>query len=849
MNLRRLTFYILLFLFCGTNIYSQSPIKMLWQHRYGGNGSEFGNAVVKTNDGGYATVSATTSTDTFLLDCAGGASRNLLVKTDSLGNFEWGRCLGNISSREVNDLKQTSDGGYITIGSTYSSQNVHLVKTDNLGNTEWEQSYPGGDDVGTSIKQLSDGSYIFTGYAEGGTGNHGLLDYWLVKTDTVGNIIWEKCYGGSQDEIPWEVNVASDGGYFVCGTSRSYNGDVTNAFGNGDLWVIKTDTVGNLEWQKIIGGSGLDEGSGILATPDGGCVISGTTNSADGNITGNHGNLDFWLSKLDSTGTIVWGNCISEEYAERSSSLEFTPDGGYIVAGYITEAPYFQPSPSIYNFHGADDMFVVKTDSIGNPEWKHCFGGSEIDHATGVVCTTDNNYLVVGYTVSEDGDIDPNSNTDRDCWVVKFSDHANEITGNSFGDLNFNNIIDSTDFAIPFQKITESTTETFDFTGSDGNFQILVIDSGSYSISPEPLNYFSGMPLNYNIIFTGMDEIDSLNNFVFQPTGTVNDLCINISPLGNFRSGFNANYMITYNNLGNTAIIPTIIFLKDPNLTYLSSVPTADIITADSLVWTPGVLQPFQSASIVVSVHVNVGLPIGTLINSGARIEPIAGDANPFCNSSYWEVYTTGSMDPNDITVSRTKMFNTEFPNPPFLEYIIRFQNTGNDTAFTVKVDNNLPGFLKLETIQIEAASHPMSFEYQSQSRLMTFHFDNILLPDKFVNEPLSHGFIRYRVQPVDSLVTGNQIKNKASIYFDYNSPVVTNNAITTVVLPVSLQEINSIATPLMIYPNPGKNIIDVEFKNIGVFSTICLSDITGRIVLFKEVVDEVVKNKITINT
>jgi len=251
-------------------------------------------------------------------------------------------------------------------------------------------------------------------------------------------------------------------------------------------------------------------------------------------------------------------------------------------------------------------------------------------------------------------------------------------------------------------------------------------------------------------------------------------------------------------------------------------------------VWTTGILQPYQTVNIVVTVNVAIGLPVGTIINSGAVIEPIAGDSNPGCNTDYWEILTTGSVDPNDVAVNRITLLNTEFPNPPYLQYLIRFQNTGNDTAFTVKLENNISTDLKIETLEIMSASHPMSVNYQPSSRLMTFRFNNILLPDDNTNEPLSHGFVRYRIQPVDSLITGDQIKNTAQIYFDYNDPVATNTAITTVVLPTAVSNEPLPENSFELYPNPAKKFLTLKYKTDVMNLTVAVTDISGRTVLKK---------------
>ena len=137
-------------------------------------------------------------------------------------------------------------------------------------------------------------------------------------------------------------------------------------------------------------------------------------------------------------------------------------------------------------------------------------------------------------------------------------------------------------------------------------------------------------------------------------------MCVKLTPASLFRSGFNATYNISFVNNGTTTLTPTVIFFPDTSVSFVTSSATPASVTTDSIVWNIGALTPFQSGNIVVTVNVHTGLPIGSLINSRVRIEPVAGDANPGCNYSSWEVFTTGSFDPNDILVSRDTLFTTE---------------------------------------------------------------------------------------------------------------------------------------------------------------------------------------------
>jgi hypothetical protein len=249
-------------------------------------------------------------------------------------------------------------------------------------------------------------------------------------------------------------------------------------------------------------------------------------------------------------------------------------------------------------------------------------------------------------------------------------------------------------------------------------------------------------------------------------------------------------------------------------------------------------MLPFQTGSIIVTVNVDLGLPIGTLINSRAHIEPYLTDANPSCNNSNWEVYTTGSFDPNDIIVNRSDFTTTELSAAPWLEYIIRFQNTGNDTAFTVKILNPIDtNKLDISSIEFVHASHPVNINWINYQRNMEFKFENILLPDSNTNEPLSHGFVRYRIQPKTTLNVGDIIPNFAAIYFDFNDPVITNTAKTIIVLPTGLPGTNPSPGKLLVFPNPTENSISISGIQLeNGKAQVRLMDIYGKLILEKTI-------------
>ena len=357
-----------------------------WNKTYGGFRIEVAYSVIQTSDGGYAIAGYTTT-------YGAGKHDFWLVKTDSTGNLEWSRTYGGPeSNEEAYSVIQTSDGGYLIAGEKSDGdgeEDFWLVKTDSSGNLEWSRTYGGsGGDVARSVIQTSDGGYVIAGYTNSyGAGG---FDFWLVKTDSAGNIEWSKTYGGPEwDLAKGPVIQTSDGGYVMAGYTRSYGA------GEGDFWLVKTDSAGNLEWNKTYGGPREEVAYSVIQTSDGGYVMAGYTESYGAGIH------DFWLVKTDSAGNLEWSKAYGGPKVDVAYSVVQTSDGGYLIAGYT-------------NSYGAGgfDFWLVKTDSSGNIEWSRTYGGPKSDEARSVIQTLDGGYAVVGLTQSYGAGM-------ADFWLIK----------------------------------------------------------------------------------------------------------------------------------------------------------------------------------------------------------------------------------------------------------------------------------------------------------------------------------------------------------------------------------------------------------------------------------------------
>jgi hypothetical protein len=260
---------------------------------------------------------------------------------------------------------------------------------------QWSKCYGGiGTETVAGMVEAFDGGYVLAGTGD----TCGVPNFWVVKINDTGKVIWSKCYGGSSAD--WASNIirvrgetANDNGYLVSGAAFSNDGDVTNNHGAGDLWAVKIDLYGNLQWQKCYGGSGGEWARSATQTIDGDLVIAGYTYSTDGDVTGFHGDYDYWIIKVDdTTGSLIWQKTLGGSSFESANSVAATYDGGVIVTGGARST-----DGDVTNPLGGQDIWVVKLDAGGNKQWDRSYGSVENENGLFVTQNTDTGYMVSGY--------------------------------------------------------------------------------------------------------------------------------------------------------------------------------------------------------------------------------------------------------------------------------------------------------------------------------------------------------------------------------------------------------------------------------------------------------------------
>jgi hypothetical protein len=347
------------------------------------------NVIVPTSDGGYVVAGVTWS-------FGAGEGDVWVLKLDGSGNVVWQKTYGGPSFEWPYTIVPTSDGDYVVAGVTWSfgagKWDVWVLKLDGSGNVVWQKTYggPGGEGA-FAIAPTSDGGYVVAGFTESFGAGEG--DVWVLKLDGSGNVQWQKTFGETDLDEAHAIVPTSDGGYVVVGVTKSFGA------GKGDVWVLKLDGSGNVVWQKTYGGTGWDKANAIAPTSDGGYVVAGKTCSF-----GTAGSCDVWVLKLDGWGNVVWQKTYGGTDDEDASAIAPTSDGGYVVTGKTRSFGA-----------GGGDVWVLKLDSSGNVVWQKTYGGSNDDWAYAIVPTSDEGYIVVGVTKS----FGAGKSDVSDVWVLK----------------------------------------------------------------------------------------------------------------------------------------------------------------------------------------------------------------------------------------------------------------------------------------------------------------------------------------------------------------------------------------------------------------------------------------------
>ncbi|MBA3649437.1 MAG: T9SS type A sorting domain-containing protein [Chitinophagales bacterium] len=351
-----------------------------WQKTYGGSRDESAASVEQTLDGGYIVAAGTNSFDGdvtgFHGDSSNYANDAWILKLNADGNLEWQKCVGGSQNDGTTSIRQSDNGDYIFTGSTYSSDgdvtmnhglsDGWVVCLDQSGSLIWQKTL-GGSNTETfySLQLTLDGGIAVAGYTASKDGDitkhhsffNGPLDYWLVKLDANGNKLWDRCYGGANNDFCYSVKQTTDNGFVLCGHSYSFSGDIsaTKKRGGADYWVVKTDSMGNIQWQKSLGGTIDDLAKDVVQTKDEGYVVIGDATSNNKDVPGNKGSYDYWLLKLSKRGKLEGSVNLGGSGADVPFSMVQTENGDFVIAGLSSSN-----DGDVSGNHGGNDVWVVR---------------------------------------------------------------------------------------------------------------------------------------------------------------------------------------------------------------------------------------------------------------------------------------------------------------------------------------------------------------------------------------------------------------------------------------------------------------------------------------------------------
>ncbi|MBK9671964.1 MAG: leucine-rich repeat domain-containing protein [Bacteroidetes bacterium] len=412
------------------------------------------------------------------------------------------------------------------------------------------------------------------------------------------------------------------------------------------------------------------------------------------------------------------------------------------------------------------------------------------------------------------------------CTPLNSSCNYNYTVGNVFWDVNGNGLKDSIESSLPIpvyysgnSGILPDSNGVFYASSDTGNitFQVAV-----------PLYYTATTPASQSI-YVQNGIVDTLY-FGLQAIPNIKDLIVDVTPIGFIRPGFNASYQLHCENVGTDTLFNVQIkFVTPSQLVYVSALPSANAINGDTLIWNYAYMSPLQTTNIAITDSVFASAVLGDTATAAAWIEPILGDTTPVNNVSYRDDIIRGSYDPNDKSVSPAVLVPNSTDD---LEYTIRFQNTGTDTAFTVTVMDKLSALLDISSMQMISSSH--NYELSIVNGFAKWIFKNILLPDSNTNELASHGFVKFSIKPLPGLMVTDSIPNAANIYFDYNTAITTNTIVVNVLNPLQVKDLQE--PEMQIFPNPVQESIRIVNQHAGPLGKIELINASGKVLETKTI-------------
>ncbi|MFK7773330.1 MAG: T9SS type A sorting domain-containing protein [Saprospiraceae bacterium] len=796
----------------------------------------------------------------------------IFEKISPNGDIIWNANLDSTSLENVSQMMETSDNGFILVGSNYTAASTAIVKINADGNPVWEKEFlevntflnidgltiTANDDIiisghlissaspNTILKRLdANGNIIWEKEYDNGPADYGYnvveLDNGdlviassssidvvphiasLLKVDADGNQIWYKEYLSLGHQKLSGLQKASDGGFVIAGFTKTFNPSSFN-----DYYLLKTDADGNEMWTQSYGRSKDDYLTELLMADDGGFYLSGYTR----NLDNTH---DAYLVKVDSLGFSFPNKLSGNLYFDENEDCQYQSGeiglNQWLVKATQGNIEYLEltDSTGYYEFRLDTGTYQISTYET-TPYWETCINNFDITFAT-VFDTIVENIGVQAIIDCPLMDVSIGTPFLRRCfenrYTIQYCNHGTMEAEEAYIEIEFDTAMTIIDSSIP---ITTQSGNLFTFALGD----IPIGNCGSFTV-----DIMLGDTTDCEAIPLGAAHCVAAHIYP-------DSICL---PSGNW-SG--ASVEVDANCIGDSILFyiqnvgsaPT-----QPNLQYI--VVEDDVILFDGLFS----LDPTENEIIPIPTngstfrleaeqepnHPGMSMPSVTVEGCTVNFFPTLGllnifsqdDGDPFVDIDCRE--NVASYDPNDkMGFPLGRGDENYIDEGQDIEYQIRFQNTGTDTAFNIVVLDTLSQFLDITTVRPGVSSHDYQFDI-STGGVLSFTFNNIMLPDSFVNEPASNGFVKFKVSQKPNLDLETQIHNQAAIYFDFNPPIFTNQTLHTIgenffIVSIETPSEKSLAQ-VKVHPNPFSQFVNFEIEGLVIENgTFKLYDVTGKL-------------------
>jgi uncharacterized repeat protein (TIGR01451 family) len=777
-----------------TNTNLPAPHGIQWLRIFGGTGDDFISSVAAVSDttfvGGYSSYSMDG-------DAAGvtETTNGFVIKYASDGRQLWKTRIGGENSDQLSAVASAGNGSVLAIGytnsmtGTFSSNHgeydLFLTKIDSAGRVVWQKLIGGwGAELFPTIRRISDTRFVVVARTNSRNGDvintqssSGLLP-WLFVIDQNGTILSQKVYSDTLFPVFRDVQPTLDKGFILGGFGYSSTG----------AWaarLVKTDSTGTIKFSKDYTNYDHDqEIYSIAVNADSSFTFTGMSSPTSGqnSCLGDHGQSDVIVAKVSSSGAVLWQKFYGSSRVDFGKHILKMQGGGYLITAEAA-AKNGNVTQAFDSAGNTSDVWLVKLNENGDLVWQRSVGGNKAERAWQSIQLQNNDIIVVGFTESQNnGDI-RGSKGGIDAMMFKLSG-TNFITGHVFADKNANHIMDAGEPFLSDGLVISSKGSQASSSAIVNGMYANSIDSGLYVTRPSISSpYYTPFPKSDTI---NADQYFKTftSNFAMIPINGIKDLRITVLPLRTPRAGQQGQYKIIYENAGTEVVNnSSITITKDQRTTFVSSSVPFTSMANNTFRWDITSVPPMEKREILLtlSIQSTPSVNAGDTLRLSAKADPLSGDTTPVNNNFLLKEAVVNNLVSNDKMETHGSSYPAQSLSAgEYLNYIVRFQNAGPDTAFRVLVIDTLDAKLDWNSLEVISNSHAYTMSVKN-GRVVEWKFDPISLPGLNQNTLGSQGHVAFRIKPKANLLERDTISNKASIYFGFNLPIVTNTQRTFV--------------------------------------------------------------------